>query len=354
MQFNSPKNLALFNAAVITAVVIVLLVVYNLIFADITPLAIVGLSLLIFLVAYFLISTTLENFFYKKIKLIYKTIHSLKRPKGHKTSTIDVNQDNVLDRVNTEVREWAESQRQKIRDLEQSASYRREFLGNVSHELKTPIFNMQGYVLTLLDGGLEDPTINRKYLLKTEQSINRMIAIVNDLEAISKLESGELQPKMESFDILNLTREVIEFLEVKARQCKNIISIKGHTDRTIMVYADREKIRQVLTNLIDNGIKYSKRENGRTTVNFFDMEENILVEVSDDGIGIPEEAIPRLFERFYRTDKARSREQGGTGLGLAIVKHIIHSHDQTINVRSKQGIGTTFGFTLEKAKAAKI
>jgi two-component system phosphate regulon sensor histidine kinase PhoR len=354
MQFNSPKNLALFNAAVITAVVIVLLIIYNQIFADITPLAIVGLSLLIFLVAYFLISTTLENFFYKKIKLIYKTIHSLKRPKGNKTSTIDVNQDNVLDRVNTEVKEWAESQRQKIRDLEQSASYRREFLGNVSHELKTPIFNMQGYVLTLLDGGLEDPSINRKYLLKTEQSINRMIAIVNDLEAISKLESGELQPKMESFDIIGLTKEVIEFLEVKARQCKNIISIKGHTDRTIMVHADREKIRQVLTNLIDNGIKYSKRENGRTMVNFFDMEENILVEVSDDGIGIPEEAIPRLFERFYRTDKARSREQGGTGLGLAIVKHIIHSHDQTINVRSKQGIGTTFGFTLEKAKAAKI
>ncbi|MFA7138663.1 MAG: ATP-binding protein, partial [Bacteroidales bacterium] len=293
--------------------------------------------------------STLENFFYKKIKLIYKTIHNLKRPKGQKTSTIDVNERDVLEKVNTEVREWAESQRQIISDLEQTASYRREFLGNVSHELKTPIFNIQGYVLTLLDGGLEDPAINRKYLLKTEQSINRMIAIVNDLEAITKLESGELLPKKSVFDILQLTTEVIEFLEVKAKKIGNKITIAGSHERSIPVFADREKIRTVLTNLIDNSIKYSKGMNGRTVISFFDLDENILTEISDDGIGIPEESIPRLFERFYRTDKARSREQGGTGLGLAIVKHIIHSHNQTINVRSKQGVGTTFGFTLEKA-----
>ncbi len=353
MQFNSPKNLAVFNAVVITTVMITLFVIYHLVFISMTPLAIIAIAMIVFLVSYFLISSTLENFFYRKIKLIYKTIHNLKRPKGQKSSTIDVNEADVLEKVNIEVKEWADSQIKKIHDLEQSANYRREFLGNVSHELKTPIFNIQGYVLTLLDGGLEDPSINRKYLLKTEQSINRMIAIINDLEAISKLESGELQPKMECFDIVTLTREVIEFLEVKAKKHHNTVIIEAGAEKTITVKADREKIRQVLTNLIDNGIKYSKGQNGHTTISFFDLEENILVEITDDGIGIPEESIPRLFERFYRTDKARSREQGGTGLGLAIVKHIIHSHDQTINVRSKQGVGTTFGFTLNKGKSHK-
>ncbi len=349
MQFNSPKNLALFNAVVITAVMILLLIINNLLFPGLSAPGIIGIALFIFLSSYILIKTTLENFFYKKIKLIYKTIHNLKRPKGQKSSTIDLNEDDVLEKVNTEVKEWAEIQSRKIRDLEQSASYRREFIGNVSHELKTPIFNMQGYVLTLLDGGIEDSSINRKYLLKTEQSINRMIAIVNDLEAISKLESGELQPQKEVFDIVTLTKDVIEFLEVKAKTNGNAISLLGNPDRNIVVSADRYEIRQVLTNLIDNAIKYSKSDNGQTGISFFDMGENILVEVSDNGIGIPEESIPRLFERFYRTDKARSRDQGGTGLGLSIVKHIIHSHDQTINVRSKKGIGTTFGFTLEKA-----
>ncbi len=341
--------MALLNAAILAAVTFVLLTGYHLLFPPLSLPAIASFSFLLFVASFLLIRFTLERFFYKKIKLIYKTIHNFKRPKGHKTSMINVNEGDVLERVNVEVREWAESQRQKIRDLEESASYRREFLGNISHELKTPIFNIQGYVLTLLDGGLEDPSINKKYLLRTERSIDKMITMVNDLEAISKLESGEFQPKEEVFDLIKLTREVMESLEIKAKQKHNRVSIKGTHDRPLSVRADREQIRQVITNLIDNGIKYSKEKGGKTTVDFFDMEEHILVEVNDDGIGISKEALPRLFERFYRTDKARSRKEGGTGLGLAIVKHIIHSHNQTIHVRSKEGVGTTFGFTLEKA-----
>lgn len=349
-MFDSPKRLALFNAAIITLATAIAIIVTTSILNTFSALLTLIISIIVFGVSYAIIYSTLERFFYRKIKLIYKTIHNLKRPKGHKSQPYDMHQD-VLEKVNIEVKEWADSQSKKIKDLEELADYRREFLGNVSHELKTPIFNIQGYVLTLLDGGLEDTNINRKFLLKTENSINRMITIVNDLEAISKLESGELLPKMKLFDIIVLTQEVIEFLEVKAKARNNKVTLRYPQERNVQVYADREKIRQVLTNLIENSIRYGKENDGNTTITFFDMDENILVEVTDDGIGIPDESIPRIFERFYRIDKARSRSHGGTGLGLAIVKHIIHSHNQTINVRSKIGVGTTFGFTLAKRKA---
>jgi len=349
-MFNSPKRLALFNAAIITLATAVAIIATTIMLNSFSILLTTIISVIVFGVSYAIIYSTLEKFFYRKIKLIYKTIHNLKRPKGHKSQPYDMHQD-VLEKVNIEVKEWADSQSKKIKDLEELADYRREFLGNVSHELKTPIFNIQGYVLTLLDGGLEDPNINRRYLLKTEHSINRMITIVNDLEAISKLESGELIPKMEQFDIIALTQEVIEFLEVKAKARSNKVTLRYPQERNVQVYADREKIRQVITNLIENSIRYGKENDGNTTITYFDMDENILVEITDDGIGIPDESIPRIFERFYRIDKARSRSHGGTGLGLAIVKHIIHSHNQTINVRSKIGVGTTFGFTLAKQKA---
>lgn len=215
--------------------------------------------------------------------------------------------------------------------------------------MKTPIFNIQGYVLTLLDGGLEDPSINKEYLLRTEKSINRMIAIVEDLETISQLESSELQLNLKKTDILALTREVMEFLEIKARKRNNTVYFGGNYEKPVYILADKERLRQVLINLIDNSIKYGNQEDGSTKISFFDMDENILVEVTDNGNGINEADLPRIFERFYRTDKGRSREQGGSGLGLAIVKHIIEAHDQTIHVRSTQGVGTTFAFTMKKA-----
>jgi two-component system, OmpR family, phosphate regulon sensor histidine kinase PhoR len=231
--------------------------------------------------------------------------------------------------------------------LKKMETFRRDFLGNVSHELKTPIFNIQGYVLTLLDGGLEDKTINREYLLRTEKSIDRMITIVEDLETISKLESGAEKLKIIKFDLLQMTKDVMEFLEMKAKQ-KNIqISFAANYEKPVFVAADRQQINQVMINLIDNSLKYGN-ENGKTKISFFDMDENILVEITDDGIGIEKQDVPRIFERFYRTDKSRSREQGGSGLGLAIVKHIIEAHKQTINVRSAIGAGSTFAFTLKK------
>ncbi|MBN3034874.1 MAG: sensor histidine kinase [Bacteroidales bacterium] len=257
----------------------------------------------------------------------------------------------MIREVDKEVIEWERRQKDEINRLKELENYRREFLGNISHELKTPIFNIQGYILTLLDGGLDDPTINKTYLKRTEKSINRMIAIVEDLETISQMESGEMTLNIKKFDLVALTHDVVEFLEMKARKRNVELYFREQYDRPIWVMGDHKRIRQVLINLIDNAIKYGHKDEGaRTKISFFDMDENILVEVTDNGEGISPQDLPRIFERFYRTDKARSRDQGGTGLGLSIVKHIIEAHDQTINVRSTVGVGTTFAFTLQKAK----
>ena len=346
MNYSNPRTLALYSAILITVFFSVAYVVIGFFFATVNYLLLAGVGMLLLAVSYGIFRYTLEKFIYQKIRLIYKTIHNLKMTKEEKkTGPIY----NTIEEVNRQVLQWGQQQDLEIRRLKELARYRREFLGNVSHELKTPIFNIQGYVLTLLDGGLDDPEINREYLLKTEKSINRMIAIVEDLEAISSLESGELQLEMKVFDIVELVHDVMEFLEIKAKQ-KNIeIYFARNHDKPVMVLANKKSIRQVLINLIDNSIRYGSEVNGKTKISFFDMDENILVEVTDNGMGIDKESLPRIFERFYRTDKGRSREQGGTGLGLAIVKHIIEAHNQVINVRSKIGVGTTFAFTVRKA-----
>ncbi len=306
-------------------------------------------GLFVYVISYIVFRKIINDFIYNRIKVIYKTIQNVKKTKEEKLKTrID---DNIIETVSRDVSIWAEQKKKEIEDLKKLENYRREFLGNVSHELKTPLFNIQGYILTLLDGAIEDSQVNRVYLEKTEKNIERMINIVKDLEIISQLESGEIKLNYSKFDIVALTREVFEMLEVKASQ-KSII-LRFHDsiseNHQIWVKADREKIQQVLHNLIENSINYGN-ENGRTKVSFYDMNDLILVEVSDNGIGIEEKHLSRLFERFYRVDKSRSRNLGGSGLGLAIVKHIIESHNQTINVRSAIGVGTTFSFTLSKAK----
>jgi len=226
--------------------------------------------------------------------------------------------------------------------------YRKEFLGNVSHELKTPIFNIQGYILTLLDGGLEDPEINREYLERTEKSINRMVSIIEDLESITKLETGDLELEWEKFNIVQLVKYVFE-LQDSIRTRFNIDFTFDHNyDKPIMVTGDKKRITEVLNNLIINSIYYGDK-GGKTTVSFAELGENILIGVTDNGLGLEEDEIPRIFERFYRTDKSRSRDRGGTGLGLSIVKHIIEAHNQTITVRSEPGAGSSFSFTLKKA-----
>lgn len=347
MKFDDPKNIALLNALIITLLTSLLIILFGLIDLKTQYLKLILIDILVFSSLYVLLKYSLEQFIHDKIKVIYKSIHQFKTPKKQKKPTI-VNS-NTIDSVAQEVQEWSEQQHKEIEQLKRLESYRREFLGNVSHELKTPIFNIQGYVLTLLDGGLEDLSINREYLLRTEKSINRMVAIVEDLEEISMLEYGEMQLKFNTFNIVELTQEVIDFLEIRAQKKNHKIYFDKSYDKPIYINADKKRIRQVLVNLIDNSIKYAKTENSKTKISFFDMDENLLLEVTDNGIGIAKENIPRLFERFFRTDKARSREEGGTGLGLSIVKHIMEAHHQSVNVRSTPGIGSTFAITLSKS-----
>ena len=301
----------------------------------------------LFVLSYFIIYNFMQVFIYRKIKLIYKSIHNLKL--GKDSAYGEHLSDDPVNEVEKEVTDWAKSKRREIDELKRMEQFRKEFLANVSHELKTPLFSLQGYIHTLLDGALEDEKVNRMFLEKSSNSLERLCSLVDDLGEITQLERGEISIMPEPFDINKLTREVFDAMESKAEGKGIKLHIKKGTDTHYFVLADKERIRQVLTNLVDNSIKYGKT-NGETTVGFYDMDENILIEVSDNGLGISEEHLPRLFERFYRIDKHRSREVGGTGLGLAIVKHIVEAHKQIINVRSTQGIGSTFGFTMKKSK----
>lgn len=304
------------------------------------------MGVLIFVLAYFLIRTLVERFIYAKVKIIYKNIHDLKIASEFLEEEMALPTD--LETVTQEVSNWAKRNRNEIAELREREDFRREFIGNISHELKTPIFNIQGYLLTLLDGAIDDHEINRRYLKRANKSVDRMINIIEDLEVISALESDRVEVFTETFDLVELVDDVFELLDDKAQ--KKGIRFNTHTenDRSTLVIADRSKIEQVLINLIGNAIKYG-RQDGLIEVRFFDMDQHILSEIKDDGIGIPPEDLPRVFERFYRVDKSRSRDAGGTGLGLSIVKHIIEAHKQTINVRSRENKGSTFSFTLKKA-----
>ncbi|MCU0422721.1 MAG: ATP-binding protein [Bacteroidia bacterium] len=302
-----------------------------------------------FAISFVLFFYSIEFFIYRKIKLIYKTIHSLKTQKYDAVlSNFDLLNDPISN-MNKEVISWARSQKEQMEELKRLAEFRKEFLGNVSHELKTPIFNIQGYIHTLIDGAMEDPEVNVRFLKKAAKSADRLSDLVADLLAISQLESGELVMEYERFDINLLLKDVYEQLEVRAKERGIALIIKEGCNKPFFVYADRYRVRQVIVNLVSNSIKYGK-EYGTTTAAYYDMDENILIEIGDNGEGIDQEHLPRIFERFYRVDKSRSREggAGGTGLGLAIVKHIIEAHQQTINVRSTIGQGTTFGFTLKR------
>jgi two-component system phosphate regulon sensor histidine kinase PhoR len=353
MRYSSdPRILSFLTTLTIVGVDAAIFLLFSLLQPQMGMLAFLLGLLTIAVFTYFIIYQALESFIYKKIKLIYKNIHRLKRGKSLNESELRT-QVNMIENVNTEVLEWAKMQKEEIQTLKNLEQYRRDFLGNVSHELKTPIFNIQGYIMTLLDGGIYDEKINIKYLEKSADGINRMISMVKDLETISALESGMIEVQHMQFNIIDLAKEVMEYLEEKAK-AKNIklYFAKGHTQVPIFVYADKERIRQVFVNLIVNAIKYiGDTPLPAIKISFYDMHEHILVEVSDNGMGISMQDIPFLFDRFYRVDKARSREQGGTGLGLAIVKHIIEAHKQTINVRSSIGIGTTFSFTLKHKPA---
>ena len=297
-----------------------------------------------FAITYFTVQLLIETFFYRRIKVIYKRIADAKKADNQPTT-----EPQNLDDVEAEVEEWAKNKNKQIASMQELETYRRNYIGNVSHELKTPIFNIQGFLHTLIDGGINDPTINMTYLQKAARNIERLETIVNDLETITKLESGQMALDLQVFDIQQLINSVFEDLELLAKE-KNIkISFKEGANIGYRVRADKDTIRQVLNNLMGNSVKYGKK-NGSTKVSIYDMDRIILVEISDNGIGIARHHLKHLFDRFYRVDKGRSRDAGGTGLGLSIVKHIVEAHNQSVHVRSTEGVGTTFGFTLEKVK----
>ncbi|MCF8462155.1 MAG: sensor histidine kinase [Flavobacteriales bacterium] len=345
------RNLIPSAAIIISVTITLLLSVLDLIwFGNFNFLRALVTFFILFGVSYFMIRYVVNQFIYEKIKLIYKTIHDLKTPKAQLKAMLRADMDS-LETVNKDVISWAETKQQEIQSLQEQEEYRRDFLGNVSHELKTPIFNIQGYVHTLLDGGLEDEEINRKFLIRADKSVERLISVVEDLDVISRLESGRIELNIQRVNILDLAKEVMEMEEMKAEQRNITIRFNEKYEKPIYVMADSHQIKQVYINLLDNSIKYGSK-NGSIKLRFYDMDQNILCEVADDGPGIDPKHLPRLFERFYRVDKARDRHAGGTGLGLSIVKHIIDAHKQTINVHSQVGAdsGTTFSFTLKKAK----
>ena len=300
--------------------------------------------------SYGLILFMVQSFVYRKIKLIYKLIYQTKASKREEFYYKNILPQKSIDEVREDVENWAQQRKAEIEVLKQNEAYRKEFLQNLSHELKTPIFAIQGYVDTLINGAMENPEVNKKFLGSTSRNIDRLVNLVDDLDEISKLERGEQLLYKSNFIVQDLVKDVFESLAIKADEKQIKLTIKKGCEVPLTVHADIEKIRQVFINLIDNAIKYGK-QNGVIEASAYKIDgKRILIEISDDGTGIAEEHLGRIFERFYRTDLARSRKVGGSGLGLAICKHIIEAHQQTIHVRSTIDVGTTFGFTLESKK----
>jgi two-component system phosphate regulon sensor histidine kinase PhoR len=308
--------------------------------------------IIIFIGSYALIAFTLERFIYRKIKLIYKFIYQTKASKKEETYYQYLLPQKSIDEVREDVEEWAEQRSREIESLKKNETFRKEFLQNLSHEFKTPVFAIQGYVDTLLQGAMEDPDTNKRFLEKTAKNTERLVTLLKDLDEISKLERGELKLHKQYFVIQDLVKEVFENLFWKAEQQNISFSFKKGCEQPLTVFADKEKIRQVLNNLVDNSIKYG-RHNGSVVASMYNTDDNnILIEISDDGMGINEKYLNRVFERFFRTNEGRGRDVMGSGLGLSICKHIIEAHGHDIHVRSKENIGTTIGFTLGAKKDA--
>lgn len=346
----SIKNFSAQQVAAFTSVPIALLAgIAALLYGTGIPVA-AGITALIGIFSFLIISFTVRIFIHRRIKLIYKLIYQTKATKKEEFYYKNLLPQKSIDEVKEDVETWAQQHTEEFEILKKNEAYRKEFLLNLSHELKTPIFAIQGYVDTLLNGALDDATVNKKFLNNASKNVDRLVNLVKDLDGISRLEMGEQHLYQENFIIQELIKEVFESLSINALDRQIGFTIKKGCETPVTVYADKEKIRQVLINLVDNAIKYGK-QGGSIEASVYKVDgKRILVEISDDGAGISEEHLPRIFERFYRTDLARNRKVGGSGLGLSICKHIIEAHGQTIHVRSKIDVGSSFGFTLAGAK----
>jgi len=307
--------------------------------------ALVLFTIVSFLMSFLILQVRVQKFIYRRIKKIYDDV-SLLESTSFNTGPITTDMRTLTE----EIEKFAKDKKIEIDTLKIREEYRKDFLGNVSHELKTPLFTVQGYILTLLDGAMEDKKLLKKYLQRANKGVERLIYIIKDLDLITKLEIGDLNLKLEDFDIIELIESVFDLLEMKASKKNIALTFDMEYPEPIWVHADREKIQQVLTNLLVNSLKYGHRE-GTTEVSVENLIKNkVIVRITDNGEGIAPEHIPRIFERFYRVDKSGSRKEGGSGLGLSIVKHIIEAHGEKIYVESVQEVGSEFSFTLEKAK----
>lgn len=346
MKVDKPIQVALFLAVFIGLISAILLFGIEWVHNGSLPLWVLFLlPLLLFGFVFFTSWFLVERFIQGKINVIYRIIQGSEK-KGMKRGSTDSKP--ALADVNKDALVWASMKQDEIRSLKQEARFRRDFIGNLAHELRTPIFNMQGYLDTLIEGGLEDPTINYSYLRQADKNLGRLTALVKDLDDIANIEAERETMKFARINLVDLIQEVFSLMQIRAKTKKIKLKFDKSYDRPIWVSGDREKLIRVFSNLVLNAIYYG-REKGYCQILITDMSDKYLIEVKDDGIGVAETDLSRLFERFYRVDKSRSRNEGGTGLGLAIVKHIVESHSQQINVQSTIDEGTTFSFTLDKA-----
>lgn len=343
LSFKKTYTFAVISTFYITLFSTALVVVLLLIFATISWQFCISFAFSIAIFSFFVLQYRVEHFIYRRVKKIYDDV-SLLDSATLRTQSITTD----MATLTREVKKFATDKKIEIENLKVREEYRREFMGNVSHELKTPLFTVQGYLSTLLDGAMKDKELRKKYIERAEKGVERLIYIVEDLDMISKLEMGELNLEFSEFNIVNLIQSVFDLLEMQADKKNIILMFDRKYNKPIKVFADQEKIQQVLTNLIMNSIKYGK-ENGTTEITIEDLVKNkIIVRVRDNGEGIEKQFISRLFERFFRVDKSGARSEGGSGLGLSIVKHIIEGHNEKIYVESEFGKGSEFSFTLEK------
>ncbi|PKA82656.1 two-component system phosphate regulon sensor histidine kinase PhoR [Ulvibacter sp. MAR_2010_11] len=343
--FKKTYKFAAYTSAVITLFLTLAMSVFFYFNESLNYWFLAGFVVVCYFFSFFIIQYRVERFIYKRIKKIYDDVSLLDATSLQpKQITTD------MATLTKEVERFAHDKKLEIETLKVRENYRKEFIGNISHELKTPLFTVQGYILTLLDGAMKDKSVRKKYLQRANKGVERLIYIIKDLDMITKLEVGDLNLHKEDFNILDLIQNVFDLLEMKAAKKSIALTFDIDYQAPIFVNADRERIQQVLSNLIVNSIKYGK-SNGTTEVSVEKLVRNkVIVRITDNGEGIEKSHIPRLFERFYRVDKSGSRKEGGSGLGLSIVKHIVEAHDEKIYVESQIGVGSEFSFTLEKSK----
>lgn len=338
-------SFALITACYTTLFLVFLVGAYQYFYQEVNLIFLLAFAVACFLFSFLIVQMRVEHFIYKRVKAIYDNV-SLLESSSFQEEQVTTD----MATLTREVEKYAEARKLEIETLKIRENYRKEFMGNVSHELKTPLFTVQGYILTLLDGAAKDKKIREKYLTRASKGVDRLIYIVQDLDMITKLETGNLVLHKENFDVLKIVQNVFDLLEMKA--AKKDISLTFDTDyeQPIIVEADQERIQQAITNLVVNSIKYGKK-GGTTEISVENLTKNkVLVRITDNGEGIQKHNIPRLFERFYRVDKSGSRKEGGSGLGLSIVKHILEAHDEKLYVESDFGVGSEFSFTLQKAR----